>query len=224
LNSFCRFRPLRLLSQLQPRLRTRIQLVLVAGVCGVSGCASQQRIALQYPKAESLSGGALLAVVDLRTRQERGFHGGGSPHCYRSYGDDFFAPPKLTYLQHVVETRVPANTKVQLTVSRFETLEYCDGTVARTRPLGIAAVTAEVTGGKVVLPADVPNAIKGDTFILRISGTINSKPFDISEQFDYDDIAFTSFPSENPEYRMRIQHALDEAVNQLLGTAPLIPR
>lgn len=106
---------------------------------------------------------------------------GGSPHCYRSYGDNFFAPPKLTYVQHVVETRAPADAKLLLTVSRFETLEYCDGTVIRTQPLGLAAVTAGVTGGKVVIPVDVPQDIKGDTFILRLSGSINSKPFDIIE-------------------------------------------
>jgi len=113
---------------------------------------------------------------------------------------------------------------LQLTVSRFETLEYCDGTVIRTQPLGLAAVTSEVTGGKVVLPVDVPQDIKGDTFILRLAGSVNSKPFDIFEKFDYDDLSFTSFPSENLEYRTRIQHAIDAAVDQLLESASLVPR
>jgi hypothetical protein len=88
----------------------------------------------------------------------------------------------------------------------------------------MSAVTAGVTGGRVVLPVDVPKDIKGDTFIVRFSGAINSIPFDISEQFDYDDISFRSFPSENPEYRARIQHAIDSAVDQLLESARLSPR
>lgn len=222
MNAFYLSRPP--LSNRRQRLLSRIQLVLIGGFCGVSGCASQQQIALQYPKAASLNAGATVEVVDLRSKHEREFQGAGSPHCYRSYGDNFFAPPKIAYLQHVVEIRAPADVKLRLTVSRFETLEYCDGTVVRTQPLGMSAVTAGVTGGRVVLPVDVPKDIKGDTFIVRFSGAINSIPFDISEQFDYDDISFRSFPSENPEYRARIQHAIDSAVDQLLESARLSPR
>jgi hypothetical protein len=33
------------------------------------------------------------------------------------------------------------------------------------------------------LPFDAPRDVKGDTFLLHLAGTINGRPFDVSEQF-----------------------------------------
>jgi hypothetical protein len=194
----------------------RAHIISIATMFCLTGCASQIRIALEYPEAVS-SGVATVSVVDARSKQEREFHLGGRPHYYRSYGDDSFVPPKVAYLRRVIEARAPPDAKVELTVSGFETIEYCDGTVERTRPLALSAVVGGMTGGKVVLPGDVPPNIKGDKFTLHLVGTVNGTPFDISEQFDYDDIRFTNFPAENSEYRQRIQRAISAAVDRLLN-------
>ena len=197
--------------------RARTLLVLIAAASGVTGCASQQRIPLESTKAASPASPtvATVSLVDARSKQDREFHLGGHPHCYRSYGDDSFVPPKVEYLRHVVEAKAPSSAKVQLKVSRFETIEYCDGSVERTRPSGLAATVAGVTGGKVLLPVDPPKGIKGDRFTLHLAGTVDGTPFDISEEFDYDDIKFTNFPAESSEYRQRIERAIDAAVDQL---------
>jgi len=70
----------------------------------------------------------------------------------------------------------------------------------------------------VALPFDAPKEVKGDTFVLHLAGTINGRPFDVSEQFDYEDIKFVNFPEENPDYRKRIEQAINMAVDQLLKT------
>jgi len=58
-------------------------------------------------------------------------------------------------------------------------------------------VTAGVTGGKVVLPEFTPNDVSGDRFVLHIAGTLDKEPFEITKQFNYDDLKLLELSKEN---------------------------
>ena len=193
---------------------------LIASVCGMAGCATHTHVALEYPKPAAWNGGVTVSIIDQRGRREHGFDTGQDAHCSRLYGDNFLIPPKITYLQHALEAEAPAGASIRLTLSHFETIEYCDATNAR----GLTAVVAGVTGGKVVLP-DAPKDMQGDWFKLHISGTVNGKSFDISEQFDENDMPFNAngFKANTPEFQKRLQKASDAAIDQLLSVAASAP-
>jgi hypothetical protein len=193
--------------------------MLAAGACCLlTSCATHQRITLETPQG-ALPAGHAIQLIDLRGNDERQPHLSGRPHCSRSYGDEFIVPSKTEYLREVLEAKsAPGAGETRVTLSKFETVEYCDGTVARTRPSGLAAVTAGVTHGQVLPPSGAPTDVRGDAFELHLAGTINGRAFDVSERFDYDDLKFVNFPEENPEYRKRIEQAIDAAADKLLAT------
>jgi len=191
--------------------------VALAACVAITSCASQQRITLAQPAPVVASTDIIIQIVDLRDTRQRAFHAEGQPHCFRSYGDEFIAPSKVAYFREVLESRSAPHARANLTLSRFETVEFCDATMARVFGIGLAAAVGGVTGGKVALPEHAPESVGGDTFVLRIAGKINDAPFDVSKQFDYRDIKFTNFPSENPDYRKRIYEAIQSAVDEILA-------
>jgi hypothetical protein len=192
----------------------RTPAALIASVCGIAGCATHTHIALEYPKPAAWNGGVTVSIIDQRGRRERGYDTGQDEHCSRLYGDDFLIPAKTTYLQHALEAKAPAGASIQLTLSHFETIEYCDATEARE----VAAAVGGVTGGKVVFP-DASKGARGDWFKLHISGTVNGKSFDISEQFDENDMPVGGSRANTPEFQKRLQKAADAAIDQLLSVA-----
>jgi len=119
-----------------------------------------------------------------------------------------------------MESHSNADAKpIHITITEFDTIEYCNSTAARARGAAAAGVVAGVTKGTVFIPV-VPSGDDGggDYFAVRIVGTINGKPFDVARAFNYSDIHFFSFPSENSEYRGRIHDALEAAVQGILAT------
>lgn len=196
-------------------------MVTALACCLLASCATHQRITLEPPKGAYQP--RTIRLIDLRGEEEREAHVAGRPHCFRSYGDDFIVPSKTAYLREVLETKLaPGAGETRVTISKFETVEYCDGSVARTRSLGLAAVTAGITHGQVVPPFNAPKDVKGDAFELRLAGTVNGRPFEVLEQFDYDNLKFVNFPEENSDYRKRIEQAIDLAADKLLkaGAGP----
>jgi hypothetical protein len=96
-------------------------------------------------------------------------------------------------------------------------VEHCEATAARIKELAGAAVVATTTGHSQRYSL-LPNAT-GDVFVVRISGEVNGKPFDVTRGFDYGKIAFGEFPSESPVYREHVSGSLREAVDAILAIA-----
>lgn len=188
---------------------------LVAASGLSAGCASNQRVKLAGPDPN----GQLnpVTVVDRREQAAKNFHSEGQPHCLRSYGDRFIDPSTFQYLRTFIVAKASPHPPTLIEITRLETVEYCDGAVKRTRGIGLSAVTAGVTGGKVILPAFTPNDVSGDRFVLHITGAVDKQPFEVTKQFGYDDLKYSNFPSENPEYLARIRSTFAAAVEDIVS-------
>ena len=184
-------------------------------VAALVGCASNERVKLAGPDQSGRSNP--VTVVDRREQRAKRLHFEGQPHCFRSYGDGFIEPSTFEYLRSFIVAKPSARPPTLLEITRLETVEYCDGAVKRTRGIGLSAVTAGVTGGKVVLPEFTPNDVSGDRFVLHIAGTLDKEPFEITKQFNYDDLKYLNYPKENPEYLTRIRSTFAAAADDILS-------
>jgi hypothetical protein len=190
-----------------------VSVVAASGL--LAGCAGNQRVRLAGPDQS----GRLnpVTVVDRREQAAKRFHSEGRPHCFRSYGDGFIDPSTFEYLRTFIVTKTSAHPPTLIEITRLETVEYCDGAVKRTRGIGLGAVTAGVTGGKVILPESTPNDVSGDRFVLHIAGTVDRKLFEITKQFGYDDLKYLNYPKEDPEYLARIRSTFAAAADDIVS-------
>ena len=158
-----------------------------------------------------------LAKTHVRARD--GVEEAEKSKCTRWYGDATFVPAKVTYLEQLLATRIPADATLQLTLDRLDTVEHCDDTSARTVA---AAQTAALAGigvhGTLIAAKEVPG---GDNFVIRVKGTANGKPFEVTRAFIYNDIPVSSvdFPPENAAYRERLRLAFAAAADEIAKIA-----
>jgi len=115
--------------------------VALAACVAITSCASQQRITLAQPAPVVASTDIIVQILDLRDTRQRAFHAEGQPHCFRSYGDEFIAPSKVAYFREVLESRSAPHARANLTLSRFETVEFCDAAAAYQRKHAIDLLT-----------------------------------------------------------------------------------
>lgn len=159
-------------------------------------------------------------ITDRRPEAERETHTGKAFSCQRWYGDDTFAPSRLEYLKQLLAARLPPGETLQLSVERFDIVEYCEDTANRA---GAAAATGASYGAgnpTVYVASGVPG---GDSVLVRVMGTVGSAaPFDISRRFDYSDLRwkFTEMPAANGEYRARLRKALGEIADEIRKIGP----
>src|SRR5882672_3675788 len=152
----------------------------------LGGCVYGQKLELLEPGA-TLANPPGIVVEDLRDKSTLKSNMNNYP-CWRAYGDTFIAPSKIAYLKHLLGTGSSPATQLQLKLTRFETVEHCEATAARTHEIATAVVVATTTGTPQTYKL-LPNA-PGDDFVLRIAGEVNGKPFDVTRGFDYSKIAF----------------------------------
>lgn len=179
------------------------------------GCAYNQSIDLAQGSA--LQSPASITFDDRRSEPDRKTRINPDEGCARWYGDTFIAPSKQALLRHLLATRASAESALAVVLERFDTVEYCGQSAARVAALAQAAAAAAVTGSTAYY--DVPTIPGGDVFVLRVAGSINGKPFDISKGFNYGDVTFSNFPSESPIYRQRVSEVFNAAVDAMLAIA-----
>jgi hypothetical protein len=155
-----------------------------------------------------------VSIEDTRNAEARRTHvGGGLSRCERWYGDDAFQPPKLVYLDHLIATRVPASTTVNIRLDVFDTLERCDN------------FSNQSTAG--LIPGYVPKPIPGgDSMNVHVAGEINGVPFNASRGFDYSGLPYkglTQMPSDNPTYRELMHKLMDEIADEIVAKLPAPP-
>ena len=186
------------------------------------GCAYWQSIRLPV-NAVADEALARVVVEDARPPEDdRKTHMGGAGKCARIYGDGFIEPSKIEYLRSNLAERLPPTSKVVIRLERFDSIEHCELTVRRIKRSAQAAAVAGATHGVVVSMGATPTG-SGDEFELHIAGTANGVPFQFHRSFDYSDVRFLNFPSDNEEYRARIGKlfaAFFDEMTQLLGAAP----
>ena len=207
------------LLRLEPRRLSeavRLRHLIVLSLAMLAGCAYSQKVSLLEPGAKLTSPSGIV-VLDMRDKATLKTNLNVNPPCAREYGDEFIAPTKIAYLKHLLGSGGGAEVQMQLKLTRFDTVEYCEASSARSTEVARAAATMSVTG-RTQYYRLLPDA-KGDVFIVRIAGEVNGKPFDVSRGFDYSNLSFVSFPSENPEYQSRVKGALREAADVILEVA-----
>jgi len=177
----------------------------------LAGCAYHQ--SLSFVESGALKAPDSITISDTRSDWDRETHVGAFP-CVRRYGDDFIAPTKLAYLKHLLASRSTGDAKLALVVSQFETTEYCEASAERGEAIAAGSAVGSLGHGTVF---QVPSKSNGDVFILHLSGSINGESFDVEKGFDYRDLRFLNFPSENGTYRQRVAEVLDEAADEILS-------
>ena len=201
-------------------MRRAIPVLVVTVLAGCGTSIFSVRVPLvEKPQAVSTRA-ANITIEDKRAPSELKVHtGGGLFSCQRWYGDDTYVPPKLVYLDQLLADRVPQGASVRIELKRFDTIEFCDNT-ANKAGAAAAAGASGATGTPIyVAPTDTPG---GDSVLVRLTGTINGVPFNLSRSFDYSDLpyAFGNMPASNPQYRERLRLAMASIADELASKIP----
>ena len=196
--------------------QTKLTLVLAICAAGCSHTPYNLRIALTEDPAAVFNDAANVVIADARPPKERKTHlGKDVMSCERWFGDDTFKPNKLVYLEALIAERIPAKTAVHIRLERFDTVEYCQST-------GHSGSAAARNSGAAGLPAFEAGAVTGDSVRLRLAGTINGVPFDVSRTFDYGylDYTFPETASSNYIYRALLRDRLEQMADEIVPKIP----
>jgi hypothetical protein len=182
------------------------------------GCAYNQSISF-LDKNGVLLAPESISIDDRRNEEDKKTRLNVNSKCVRWYGDGFISPDKKSYLKHLVATRTSSSATTRITLNRFETVEYCELSALLAAANAASASAGYISTTSKKTRYQIPPGSRGDVFLLRIAGEVNGRPFDITKGFDYSDIRFLSFPSENAEYRKRLEKSLSEAVDEVVELA-----
>jgi len=189
----------------------------IALIAALSGCGTTINT-LRVPLHEGpppMTDTSRIAIRDLRPAAERETHTGKVFSCQRWYGDETFMPSKLEYLKQLLAARLPPGQSLQVSVERFDIIEFCEDTASRA---GAAAATGASYGAGNPTVYVSPGVPGGDSVLVRVAGGVGSAvPFDISRRFDYSDLTwkFLELPAANSEYRARLRKALGEIADEI---------
>lgn len=184
-----------------------ILIILVSSA--LSGCAYNEKITLNT-KLENKRSIANIQLVDTRDDGERKTRLTARPTCIRDYGDSFIAPSKMEYLSTLLSNHISSREPLKITINTFKTLEHCDKSVDSVIRSAFAGL-----GYIVISPEKTYPENTGNYFELKISGEVNNSSFNFHQAFDYNDLRFLNFPSENIEYSTRASALLDNFVEYL---------
>jgi len=192
--------------------RTAMGLLLTSGLLGLGGCASNPKrlkIPLLEESAAPIADSSRVIIEDARPQRERLPHRGKQiSSCERWFGDDDFIPSKLVYLDFRVAQRTPGRVRVNLRLTRFDIVEYCESSAAETS-----------TNAGPSAPSFTPAAVNGDTVVLRLAGEVNGVPFDVSSRFDYGTLYWSPhLPSSYPAYRSLLRARLEEIIDRAMNS------
>jgi hypothetical protein len=179
----------------------------------MTGCAYNQQITLPIPK-KNLNTQAKIIINDERNIKDKEtiLNAMGEP-CFRSYGDSFIKPSKITFLEEYLENTLMSESNIDITITKLETTEHCELSHKRGQNAAVEGALIGATGNSLI----VSNMPKGerDYFELNIQGTINSHPFTYKRYFDFSDISYWNFPSDSEEYQRRILECFSGFSNDL---------
>jgi hypothetical protein len=135
----------------------------------------------------------------------------GLVSCERWYPDSTFQPSKVEFLRQRLAAHVPDGTNLRVTLTKFDTIEFCDDSSARASAAAVGGAT-----GVFIPSAGVPN---GDRFELRIAGLVDGKPFDLTRAAAYSDLNVLTMPGTIPEYQQRVAAVFDAAAAEIVTAA-----
>jgi hypothetical protein len=189
--------------------RTLAVLLLVIG----GACAYTQPVHLPVSR-QSETTLARVQLEDARpSERKRQFVVYGEKRCVVAAGDDFIEPSKLEYLRSLLAERLAPAQPIRIRIERFDTIERCEKTLAKTprsAPHGELAAAGEGRGR--AASGEQPS---GDDFTLQLAGSLDGRPFQFRRSFDYGDLDFSGSPGSNARYRARIQQLFAEFVQEL---------
>jgi len=198
----------------------QMKLLLLVGLCSLVGCGHtvyNLRIPLSDDPAAVFKDASHVVIDDARQEKERSTHLAKEIwNCERWFGDETFQPSRLVYLDALIAERVTPKTSVHIRLDRFDTVEYCQHTGS-----GGGAMAARNSGAK-GLPAFEPGALMGDSVYLRLTGSVNGVPFDVSRSFDYGHLSYTSpnAPSSNYMYRALLRDRMAKLADEIVRKLP----
>lgn len=188
--------------------------VLLVASIPMYGCAYYQKVTL-LEESEGIKNLSNIEIVDNRDANSRKTHVEINPFCARWYGDEFIAPSKIEYLKHELSTVYDKSSKLKLVIDIYDTVEYCVDAAARSSALASAAAVSAVTSSSVSY--GVSGDTGGDYFRLNIVGQANGHDLYYAGEFEYYDLSYVNFPSENKEYRNRIKALFEEAAKYIVS-------
>jgi hypothetical protein len=185
-----------------------------------SGCAYNQSVNI-LGEQESLVASNNIEIIDYRPESEKSTKIDTSikDAPARRYGDSFIEPNKLDYLHHVLSSKLDSSKKIMVTLTRFDTIEYLPGSIEQNKKLmkNPAAVFGGAIGALIASISTVKEENQGDNLVMILGGTVNGQKFTIYKLFNYSDLSYVNFPSENPEYAHRLKAIIDEAATEILS-------
>lgn len=195
-------------------------LLLALVFAAISGCAYNQEITL-VDVGVPLAHNNRVTIIDERDAGRKSTRLMVDGQCSRWYGDGFIRPSKLAYLEYATGKAYTGSDPIAVTVTKYDTIEYCLDTAKRMTVQSQAIALAATTGNTQYYT--LPGFTGGDFFRLQLSGQVNGKPFEFVGDFVYSDLAFRNFPSENQTYRARVAALFDKAVSHILSVARVKP-
>jgi hypothetical protein len=198
----------------------QMRLLLLAGMCSLVGCGYtvyNVRIPWTEDRAAVFKDASHVVIDDARPQKERSTHLAKEIwSCERWFGDDTFQPSRLVYLDALIAERVTTRTSVHIRLDRFDIVEYCQHTGN-----GRGAAAARNSGAR-GLPAFEPGALMGDSVHLRLTGSVNGVPFDVTRSFDYGHLPYTSpkAPSSNYMYRVLLRDRMGKLADEIVHKLP----
>jgi len=191
-------------------------LAMIAAALGGCGTTIDSlRVPLHEGPRPLMTDTSHIDIADLRPEAERQTHTGKTFSCQRWYGDDTFVPSKLEYLKHLLAARLPRGDWLHLRIQRFDIIEHCEDTAAKSGAAGATGASYASGNPTVYVAKGIPG---GDRVVVHIVGNSpGGGSFDVSRTFDYSDLRwkFTELPAANAEYRARLRKALAEIADEI---------
>lgn len=191
-------------------------LIFIFAFTSLYGCAYSQNISL-LDESEVLYSNDSVIIIDNRDGSSKKTKLNPNPICSRWYGDQFIQPSKLEYLKHALNKSKNQSLNLSLQLDIFDTIEYCGYSTSKGIAIATEAAVFANTGVQSYYP--IPEYTGGDFFRLRIAGQVNGTAFLYTGEFDYSDLKYISFPSENKEYSKRINNLFQDSVQHILSVA-----
>jgi hypothetical protein len=188
---------------------------VIAALASLAGCTTAYSVKIPLVEPGAPAEVSRVTLLDERSEKPQKVKlSDGLFSCQRWYPDSTFQPSKVEFLRSRLAAHLPEGESTTVTLMRLDTVEFCDDSSSRASAAAVAGATGAM-GTPVILPSQgVPN---GDRFELRVSGTIDGKPFELMRFAGYSDLNVLTMPGNNPEYQQRVAGLFDSAAAELVA-------
>jgi hypothetical protein len=185
---------------------------LSAALAALAGCATAYTVKIPLAETSTVADTSRVTLDDQRTdKPDKVKLSNGLVSCQRSYPDSTFQPSKVEFLHRRLAAHVTEGMKLNVTLTKLDTIEFCDDSSARASAAAVGGAT-----GVFIPSAGVPN---GDRFELRVAGTADGRPFEVTRAAGYSDLRVLAMPGSIPEYQQRVAAVFDAAAAEIVATA-----